>query len=141
MLRLERLIVQADLAERAGTKILHEDVALLDDSIEQRAAVGLLEIERDAFLVPIDAEEVGAFARVSGEPIARILRDGLQKGRPPAAGVVASAGLFDLDDARAHVGEKHRAIRSGQHARQIADDDSVERSHNGRMIIVYAGSA
>ena len=87
----------------------------------------MLEIERDALLVAVDAEEVRALA--------------LEKRRSPGARVVAFARLFDLDDARAHVGEQHRAIRARQHARQVQDGDPAEWRHNEGMIIVYAGSA
>ena len=45
----------------------------------------------------------------------------------PRAGVVAVRAL-DLDDGRAEVGEQHRAVRSGQHARQVGDDQPVERT-------------
>ena len=65
----------------------------------------------------------------------------VEERRPPGARVVALARLFDLDDARAHVGEQHRAVRAGQHAREVENGDSVERRHNDGMIIVYAGSA
>ena len=98
-----------------------------DQPVEDRAPFGLLEVERDAFLVAVDAEEVRALA--------------LEKRRAPRARVVALARLFDLDDARAHVGEQHRAIRARQHARQVENRDSVEWRHNEGMIIVYAGSA
>ena len=44
--------------------------------------------------------------------------------------------LFDLDDARAHVGEQHRAVRPREHARQVEDGDSVERT---RHLLDYTG--
>jgi len=49
--------------------------------------------------------------------------------------------LLDLDDARAHVGEKHRAVGAGEDTREVEDHDSVEWRHNELVIIVYAGSA
>ena len=87
----------------------------------------MLEVERDAFLVAVDAEEVRALA--------------FEKRRAPRSRVVALAGLLDLDDARAHVGEQHRAVRAGQHAREVENGDTVEWRHNEAMIILYAGSA
>ena len=88
---------------------------------------GCLKSSVDALLVPVDAQEVRALA--------------FEERRAPRARVVALAGLFDLDDARAHVGEQHRAIGPDRHACQVENGDSVEWRHNEGMIIVYAGSA
>ena len=68
--------------------------------------------------------------------------------RTPRAGVVAASGLLDLDHARPHVAEQHRAVRTRQHAREVEHRQSVERrliegTYNCRMaadIIVYTGS-
>ena len=87
----------------------------------------MLEVERDALFVPVDAEKVRALA--------------LEKRRAPRARVVAFLRLLDLDDARAHVGQQHRAVRAREHARQVENRDAVEWRHNEWMIIVYAGSA
>ena len=141
MRRVQRVEVEPHLGERARAEILDQHIAFRDEPVENRAPVGLLEIQRDAFFVSIDAQEIGALALVRGVPIARTLRDGVQEGRSPGARVIALARLLDLDDASAHVGQQHRAVRAGEHARQIEHRDAVERSHNQRMIIVYAGSA
>jgi hypothetical protein len=38
--------------------------------------------------------------------------------------VVALPRMLDLDDARAEIGEHHRAVRSRQHAREIDNGKS-----------------
>jgi hypothetical protein len=91
------------------------------------------EIEGDAFLVAIDAEEIRAFA--------------VLKGRPPRARVVAALRMLDLDHARAHVGREHRAVRPREDARQIEDGHARERRirHNLSVafprVIVFSGDS
>ena len=95
---LDRVVPQAQTVERARSKIFDQHVSPVEDSAQRRAAARLLEVERDAFLVAVDAEEVGALAG--------------DKGRSPGPRLVPAPGLLDLDDARPHVGQQHRAIRS-----------------------------
>ena len=99
----------------------------LDDPLR----LGLLEIEREGLLVAVDAEEIRAF--------------GADERRSPPARIVAAAGLLDLDHARAHVGEQHRAERARQHAREVDDEQAFQWRHNRPMadapILVYAGSS
>ena len=61
--------------------------------------------------------------------------------RSPRSRVVALAGLFDLDDARAHVGEQHRAVRTREHAGQIEDGDAGEWSHVPRQWKEWRGNS
>jgi len=122
--------VEAELGQRAGPEVLDQYVRARDEPIERGSALGLLEVERHALLVAVDAHEIRALARL--------------KGRTPAAGVVALARLFDLDHPRAEVGEEHRAVRPGEHAGQVEDGDTLKRSHmsnKSRSIVVFAGSA
>src|SRR5258708_32795207 len=77
----------------------------------------MFEIERETLLVAVDAEEVGAFAA--------------DKRRSPGARVVAAAGLFDLDHARAEISQLHRAVGTGKHAREVEDEQAIKRGHNG----------
>ena len=53
-----------------------------------------------------------------------------------AARVVAPSGLLDLDHARAHVGQQHRAIRAREHACQINNGEAGERAGLGLRVIV-----
>ncbi len=59
--------------------------------------------------------------------------------------VVAADRVLDLDHPRTEIREDHRAIRSGQHAREIENGDAVEGSRHGVIlsimeITVYSGS-
>ncbi len=78
----------------------------------------MLQVEREALLVPIDAEKVSALA--------------VDEWRTPGAGVVAFPRLLHLDHARAHVGELHRAVRSRQDTREVEDGESLQRSGHDR---------
>jgi len=127
MPRSERLVIQPELGQRSRTKVLDDHIALDDQLLEQATPLRVLEVDGDAFLVAIDAEEVRALA--------------FEERRTPRARVVALPRLLDLDHACAHIGQQHRAIGTGEDAREVEDCDAVEWRHNGQMIIVYAGSA
>ena len=126
-----RGVVEAQPGQRAGPEVLDEHIRLRDQPLEDLAAGRLLEIERDAFLVAVDAQEIRAFA--------------VQERRSPAARVVALAGLLDLDDPRAHVGEQHRAIGAREDAGQVENGDTLKGRHiwsvPRRRVLVFAGSA
>ena len=93
-----------------------------------RAALGVLEIERDALLVAVDAQEIRALA--------------VDERRSPGARVVAAARMLDLDDPRAHVGEQHRAVRARQHARQVQHRHAGQRTRRMRSAsIVHTATA
>src|SRR5207247_1767662 len=49
--------------------------------------------------------------------------------RPPCPRLVAVARALDLDDVRAQVSEQHRAVRAGQHAREVEDANARRRQH------------
>src|SRR6185436_2625962 len=102
--------------ERARTEIFDEDVRLRDQLVEHRATLRFLEIERDAFFIPVNTQVVRALAA--------------EKRRTPRTRVVALAGLLDLDDARAEIAEQHCAIRSREHARQIENRNLVKWAHD-----------
>ncbi len=119
-LRPERLIVEAGPCEGARTKVLDQDVGAVDQPAEQRPALSRLEVERDALLVAVDAEEIGTLPA--------------DERRSPGASVVPTPGLLNLDDAGAHVGEQHRAIRAGQHPGQVDHGQSVKwPGHAGKL--------
>src|SRR5258706_324041 len=101
-------------AERAGRKVLDQHVGLLRQLANQLAAVVGAQIHRDGLLRPVAGEVIGAVARQL---------------RLEAARLVAAAGLLDLDDARAELGDDHRRERTGEHARKIEDGDAFERFH------------
>src|SRR5262245_16937770 len=91
-------VVETELCQSARPEVFNEHVGLRHESAEQVAPFGMLEIERDALFVPVDAEKVRALT--------------LNERRSPTARVVSLSRLLDLDDARAHIGEQHRAIRT-----------------------------
>ena len=111
----ERRGIETQLGQRAGPEVFDQHVRPRDQPLQDRPPFGVLEIEGQAFLVAVDAEEVRAFF--------------VQKRRAPGPGVVALARLLDLDDARAHVAQQHRAVRTRQHPRQVQDKDAVKRGH------------
>src|SRR5215475_14926281 len=84
--RRQRRVVEPEFWQRTGSEILDEHVRFREQAVKKFLPGCVFEIERDAFFVAIDAEEVCAFA--------------FDKRRSPGAGVVALAGLFDLDDPR-----------------------------------------
>ena len=94
----DRLVAESQTVHRAGTEVLHEHVRPIEQLLENPARLRLLQIERQALLVPVDAEEVRTFFA--------------DERRSPPARVVPAAGLLDLDDPRAHVGEQHRAVQA-----------------------------
>src|SRR5690349_7699116 len=94
-----RRVSKPETVHRARAEVFDENVGARDKRVEDRAAARMLEVERDAFFVAVDAEEIGALA--------------LDEGGTPAACIVPLARLFDLDDAGAHVGQHHRAVRAG----------------------------
>ena len=106
-----------------GRKFSTRTSARSSSCVEQARDRRLLEIEREAFLVPVDAQEVGALLS--------------EERRTPSTRVVAAPGLLDLDDPGAHVGEHHRAVRAGQHARQIDDGQAGERRVDRRSLETY----
>ena len=83
---------------------------------QHRPALFGLQIEGDALLVAVDAEEIGAPAADE---------------RLPRPGVVAVARVFDLDDLGAHVAEEHGAERTGEDAGEIEDAQPGERQRAG----------
>src|SRR5688500_6099309 len=112
MLLLQGAEVEAEAPERTGAEVLHHHVRPGDQPVEDVAPLGCLEIERHALLVAVDPQEI------------RALR--LDERRPPGAGIVTPARLFDFDDARAHVAEQHRAIWARKNARQVEDGQARE---------------
>ena len=57
---------------------------------------------------------------------------------PPATGVVAFAGLFDFDDASAHIAQKHCAVGTRQHSAEIENGDSIKwSSHEKHVTLLF----
>jgi hypothetical protein len=103
----------AEPLHRARTEVLDEHVGAREQALEERAVAGFVQVEREALLAAVHRLEVGGLA---GDE------------RTDAARVVAGRGALDLEDARAEVGEHERAVRTREDAREIEDEDPVERS-------------
>ena len=96
------------------TVILDQHVRGRNQPFEHVARRLLLEIEDDAALIAVHHHEG---RRLAGDV-----------GGQHAAGVVAAAGPFDLDDVRAHVGEHAPARRTGHDVRKIEDAHADQRT-------------
>lgn len=91
------LPAEAGTRGRAGAQVLDQHVGLRDHALQQCGIVRIGEVENDRFLAAVQPHEIGTVA------IDR---------RVVATGEVA-LGAFDLDHARAGVGEPRRCIRRG----------------------------
>ena len=109
-------VVEAVLLEHARPEIFQHDVGLLEQSVHQRLAVGLGEIERHALLAPVVGHEEVALA---------LLAAGARTGA--LARVVAAVRVLDLDHLGAHVGEHLGTHGTRDHAGEIDDANAVER--------------
>ena len=114
-------VIDAELRHRADAQVLEHDVRALQQPEEQRFALGMLQVERDALFIAIQVDEVGRFVAVEG--------------RTPRARDFAVERL-DLDDLRAIVAEHRRGEGAGQRVREIEYRDVVERQH--RPMTIYA---
>ena len=112
--RADRVVVKAEAGKPAGLEVLHEHVRPAGELLRERAVAVVLQVERDGPLVPVDRQEVGRHA---------VLGDR----RHPGARVV-TAGRLHLDHVRAEVGEQHRAVRPGQDAGKVRDEQPGQRT-------------
>jgi hypothetical protein len=109
----ERVVVRAEARRDAGREILHDDVRAAREIAHDGLRRRLAQIERDALLARVHAHEVRAL-------IVAALLELMRR----AAHVVAAARLLDLDDARAEIGEEARAVRAGEDAREVENDEA-----------------
>ena len=107
-----RRVVDAERRHDAGTKALDHDVGGARERQERRASVGVLRRSRLTERLPRLSATKTAF--------------GCGSDRVERARVVAGAGVLDLDDVGAEVGEVQRRHRARQEARQ------VEHAHAGQ---------
>ena len=110
---LERLVVYPQAFEDAGAEVVQHHVRLRGERVERLASEVGLEVERDAALVAVEAEEVGALA--------------VQEVGAELAGGVTGAGLLDLDDVRAEVGEQASGERPAEDGGELQDADVFQR--------------
>jgi hypothetical protein len=111
---LERLVPDPQPRGHAGPEVLDDEVGALGELDEQLAPAVGLEVQRDAPLAAVrHRERVALTVDLRCHP----------------AGVVTRARLLDLDDVGPELGQDHRAVRTGQEARQVEDAESVEGFH------------
>jgi hypothetical protein len=121
---VHRFEAEPEPVHRARPEVLDQDVHAIDQAKTEVEAVGLLEVDRDAALAPVESEEEAC--KPAGE------------GRSPAAAHVSGA-RFELVDLGAVVGQEQRAVGSGEGVREVEDVDAVEgRSHR---LPSYSGAA
>ena len=100
--------------EDARPQVLDHAVGLLDDEPAQaRGLIRIGEIDGDAFLAAVQ-RGIGR-RRVAPE------------WRAPAAGIVTLFRIFDLDDARAEIGEDQTGIGRRDAVSEFDDDNAIER--------------
>jgi len=114
MRRRERCVREAHPRRGAGSEVLHQHVGTFEQPREDRRGLGVLEVERQAFLAAVGPYEVRR------EPLDAAV---------VAAREVAAAGTLDLDHARAEVGELAGAERRRDRVLERDDGDAVERPH------------
>ncbi|MDT4863351.1 hypothetical protein FQZ97_980520 [compost metagenome] len=128
--RAQALIVQAIALEAAGLEILDHDVAVAGQLADQCLPFGLRHVHGDRALVAVGRGEIARLPRRHAI-LAR------QERRAPVAGIVAFAGLFDLDDVGAHVRQVLGGPRPGQYARQVEHAQVAQRAgarRRGRQV-------
>ena len=124
----DRLVAQPEPVHHAGAHVLEHGVGLLAQAEEGLAVGVVLQVERDAALVPVDAAEVAAEvaaavdARLALGRVDEVFGDGRR-----GAGHVAGRRLH-LDHVGAEVGEDGRAERPGERHRAVDDDEVAERA-------------
>ena len=127
----QRFIVEAEALHHAWAEAFDQDIGLGGHPPQGGLSFGGFQIQREALFAAIGGAEDGAFSVDQ---------------RRHVAGVIA-AGLFNLDNIRAEVGEQHGRCGPGEQTRQVEHGDAVERSHfncsasTGRRRHRYRGRA
>ena len=121
--RAQGFVVDAEALLHAGAVVLHDDIRIARELLEDRHALGISEVERHAPLVAVQILEVEAMA-IATHAIAR-----------------AAAGHLDLDGLRPPVDQLSHARRAGPGAREVEDFEPGERERVGRHRAGYDTSA
>ena len=110
----QRVVIESELRQAAGAKVLDQDVGGGDQLMQPCGARLRLQIERDALLVPVQSEKKRA------EPAAM---------RRPGARIVALGRLFHLDHFGTHVAQHHGAVGPREDPCQVDDTQSGKGWH------------
>ena len=111
-------VVQAIARHVAHLEVLDEHIAVFDQIADQLLALGLGNVAGQRTLVAVGAQVIRRLGRVMAFAV-------FQKGRAPAARVVARPRSFDLDHVSPQIGQVLGTPRTGQHARQVKDSDAI----------------
>ena len=106
----ERRVVESQARHHAGPVVLDEDVGGACEPPERVARRGLLQVEDDTELAAVDGVE----------------RRALGAGRSGHRARGVAAWRLDLDYARPHIAEYHRAVRPGHHLGRVEHNYAVE---------------
>jgi hypothetical protein len=101
-------------------EVLHHHVREAHEILDDLPRPGVAEVEGQAQLPRVEADEVGALVGAAGLELLRRLTD-----------VVAAAGSLDLDHASPQVGQEPRAVGPGQDAREVQHAHAVEGAGGG----------
>ena len=109
----QHIVPKPPFLQRAGLKILDHHIGVHNQPLQQRGAVGLAQVQRNAALV----------ARL-GQPGQRIAA---RRHGPETTGRVAHDGKFDLDHVGAELAQLRGAERPSQERRHIEDLAALQR--------------
>src|SRR5256885_7287559 len=110
--RRQRLVAESEPVHYARAVILDEDVRVGNETAQDVGTRLLLQVDDEALLVAVDAEEIVALARDKGRKMPRL---------------VAEPRRLDLQHLGAEIAETLRAKRPGQDAGQVDDPDPRQR--------------
>ncbi len=110
--RGERRVAEAEAVHHAGAVVFHENVGPRYEAAQDVGAGRLAQVDDQALLVAVDAEEIMALAADK---------------RRKAAGFVAAAGRLDFQDFGAEIAEALGRERPRQNPGQVDDPDPLER--------------
>ena len=105
-------MVDLKALQYAGAEVVENDIGLGHEGVEGLAAFLGAEIERDAPLVAIETEEVGALT--------------IEEIRAQLARGVPRARLLDLDDVGAEVGQEPACERPPKDGGELEDADVLQ---------------
>ena len=111
---LERVVGQAELGRQVAAQVVVDGVGDAHEVVQDRLAVGVLEVERERLLAAVERLEVERVAVVGERP--HLARD-----------VAAHGRILDLDDLGAEVGEQLRAEGAGAELRDREHAQAGER--------------
>jgi len=112
--RAEGVVIEPDGCHHSRLEIFDDDIAACNQDRSPRDVGRVGEVEADGLFVAVDGLEVG--------------RSGGRVRRTPCASVVAAFWPLDFDDPGTEVGECHGGERAGEHAAEVGDDDSAQRT-------------